>query len=83
MGSQPEIEVVLGQCKHQILATRPAVGAKVFGASALQKRISIKTKSSEASKVFIRRKMRTIHVERHTGRLRGRVPELCPHGSLN
>ena len=42
--------------KQQILATRPVVSDKGPGPLALQKRISTKTESSEASKVFIRRK---------------------------
>ena len=33
--------------------------------------------------IFIKRKKSIVCVDRHTGRLRGRVPELCPHGSLN
>ena len=49
----------------------------------LQKRISTKTESSEASKVFIKRKESTVRVNRHMGRLRGRVPELGPCGGLN
>jgi len=44
------------QWKHGILATGPGVIDKGPGPSALQKRISTKTKSSEASKVFIKRK---------------------------
>ena len=39
------------------------------------------TESSEASKVFIRRKKSTVHVDGHTGRLRER--ESRPRGSLN
>ena len=59
------------------------VSDKDPGPSTLQKRISTKTESSEANKAFIKRKKHTVSVDRHSGRLRGRVPELCPRGSLN
>ena len=58
------------------------VNDKGPGPSTLPKKISTKMGSSEASEVFIRTKS-IAHVDRHFGRLRGRVPELCPHGSLN
>ena len=48
-----------------------------------QKRIPTKTESNETSIEFTKRKKSTINVDRHTGRLKGRVPELCPHGNLN
>ena len=51
LGFQPETEARPQQCKHQSLAIRQGVGDKC-GPSALQKRISIKTESSEESKVF-------------------------------
>ena len=53
--------------KYQILATGPAVSDKGTGPSSLQKRISTKTQSSEANKVFIKRKIRTVCVNRHMG----------------
>ena len=56
----------LWQWKHQILATRLVVSDKSSGPSALQKRISTKMESSEATKVFIWRKKSTVHVNRHT-----------------
>ena len=56
MGSQPETEAGLQVVKHQILATRSAVSDKGPGPSALQKRISTKTESSEVSEVFIKGK---------------------------
>ena len=59
------------------------VSDKGPGSSALHKRISPRTESSEASNVFIKRKERTVHENRHIGRFRGRVPELCPCGGLN
>ena len=59
------------------------VSDKGPGSLALQKRISPRTESSEASKVFIKRKESTVRVNRHMGRLRGRVPELGPCGGLN
>lgn len=47
------------------------VSDKGPGPSALQKRVSTKTESSEeASRVFIRKKKSTIPKDRHTGRLR-------------
>ena len=49
---------------------------KAPGSLALQKRISTKTESSKACKVFIWRKKSIVRVDRHTGSLRGRVPEL-------
>ena len=39
--------------------------------------------SNEVSKEFIKRKKRTVRVDRHMARLRGRAPESCPRGSLN
>ena len=56
LDSQAEVEAGSRQWKHWILATRPVVSDKGPGPSALQKRISTKMESSEASKVFIRRK---------------------------
>ena len=57
------------------------------GPSALQKTIPMKMKSSETSKVFIRKKRNTILVDRHTGRLREkdreRETESHPQGNLN
>ena len=67
--------------KDQILAIRPVVRDKGSGPSALKKRISTKKESSEASEEFFRRKKSTLHVDTHTGRLRGRVPELLSHPS--
>ena len=51
------------------------VSDKGPGPLALQKEISTKTESSEASEVFIRRKKSTVAVDI----LRGRVPELLSH----
>ena len=65
--------------KDQILAIRPVVKDKGSGPSALKKIISTKMESSEASKEFFRRKKSTLHVDIHTGRLWGRVPELLSH----
>ena len=62
--------------------TRPLVSDGGPGPSALQRRISTKVESSELSKEFIKRKKRTVLVDRHTGRLRGRAPESRPHGSF-
>ena len=39
-----------------------------------------KMESSKASKVFMKRRKRTIHMYRYIGRLRGRVPELLSRG---
>ena len=58
LGSQPEIEAVSWGWEHQILTTRPMVSDKDPGPSALQKRVSTKTESSEATEVFINRKKR-------------------------
>ena len=55
-GSRPEIGVGSWQWKHQILVARPVVSDKGPGPSAMQKRIPTKKESSEASKVFIKRK---------------------------
>ena len=52
------------------------------GPSTLRKRISTKMESSEASKVFIKRKSTTC-VEGHKGRLRGKVPDWHPHCILS
>ena len=82
MGSQPEIEAGSRWRKHQTLATRPMISDKGPGPSALQKRTPIKTESSEASKVFIKRKqVQYMWIDKHMDRLRGRVLELRPRGS--
>ena len=59
------------------------VSDKGPGPLVLQKRIPTKMESSEASKVFIRRKESKVHVERHTGWTLESVPESGPRGSLN
>ena len=83
LGSQPETGSGLQWWKHQILATGPMVSDKGPGPSTLQKRISTKMESREASKVFIRRKKSTVCVtDRHTSGLRGRVPELLSHALM-
>ena len=64
MGSQPEVEAGSLWRKHQILATSPVVSDKGPGPLDLQKRISTKTESSEASKMFTKRKKSTVHVHR-------------------
>lgn len=71
------------QWKDQILAIRPVVRDKGSDPSALEKRISTKMGSSEASEEFFRKKKSTLHVDTHTGRFRGRVPELRPSVSLS
>ena len=58
------------------------VSDKGPGPSAMQKRIPTKMESSEASTVFIKEEKSTVCVDRHMGRLRGRVPELRTCGSL-
>ena len=57
----------------------PVVSDKGPGPLTLQKRLSTKMESSEASKVFIRRKKSTVCVDRHTSGLTGRVPEFLSH----
>ena len=69
--------------KAQILANRPVVSDKGTGPLTLQKRNSTKKESSEASKVFIRRKKSTVRVDRQMGRLRGKVSEFHPHSCFN
>ena len=61
------------QWQHRILVTRSVVSDKGPGSSALQKRIPTKMESGKTSKVFIKRKKNTVHVDRHIGRLRERV----------
>ena len=75
LGSQPAMEAGSWQWKHQILALRPVVSDKGPGPLALQ-RTSTEMESSEASKVFIRRKKSTVCVDRHTARL-GRESLSC------
>ena len=53
------------------------------GPLALQKRIPTKMESSETSKALIKGEKCTVYVDRHMGRLRERVPESHPCGSLN
>ena len=71
LGLQPETEAVWGGESTDPIATRPVVSDKGAGPLTLQKRISTKKESSEASKVFIRRKNSTVCVDRQMGRLRG------------
>ena len=52
---------------NQILATILVVIDNGLGPSALQKRISTKMESSEASKVFIKKKKSIVCVDRHMG----------------
>ena len=63
------------------------VSDKGFGPLVLQKEASTKTESSEASKVCVcvcvKRVKNTACVDRHTSRLRQRIPELRLSGSLN
>ena len=67
-----------------VRASRPVVSDKSPGPSALQKRIPTKMETSETSEVFIKReKIRTVCVDRCTGRLRRRVPESHSHSGLN
>ena len=65
--------------KAQILATRPVVSDKGAGPLTLQKRNSAKKESSEASKVFTKRRRVQYMWNRHAGK----VTELHLHGSLN
>ena len=61
--------------EHQLLATRPAVSNKGPSPSALQKRVPTKMESSESSKVLRGKRKCIVHVDKHMGRLRGKVPE--------
>ena len=84
LGSQLETEAGSQRWAHQILATSPVVSDKDPGPSALQKRISAKIKSSEASRIFIQRTKSTRRVDRPMGGLgTGRVAEGHHHGCLN
>ena len=65
-----------------MVATRPMVSDKGPGPSALRKRISTKTESSEATEVFINRKKR-VQYEVWTDTSGETVTELRPRGSLN
>ena len=65
-----------------MLATRPVVSDKGPGPSALQTKTSTERESSGASQVCIQRKKSTVPVDRHTGRLRGKVPELLSHALM-
>ena len=84
LGSQSETEAGSQRWAHQILVTSPVVSDKDPGPSALQKRISAKIKSSEASRIFIQRTKSTLRVDRHmvvSGT--GRVTELHLRCTLN
>ena len=80
LGSQPEIEARSWWWEHQILANRPVVSDKGPDLQLCWKEFLQRWKV--VKQVFIKRKKSTVHVDRYTGRLRGRVPESCPHGSL-
>ena len=64
-----------------MLVSRAVVSDKGPGPSVLQQRVSTKTESSKAS-IYLEEKS-TVHVDIHSGRLRGRVSELHLHRSLN
>ena len=66
--SQTEIEAILWQWEHRILATVPVVSDKSPGLW-FYRRESPQNENS------------TIHVDRHTGRLRRKIPESCPCGA--
>ena len=67
--------------KHQIQASRPADSDKGPGLQALQKRFSMKTESSEASKVFIKRKNTTVCVIGSQADSEGQAPSCaCQSG---
>ena len=83
LGSQSETEAGSQLWVHQILATSPVVSDKGPSPSALLKRISAKIKSSEASRIFIKRTKSTLHVDRHMGGLRARAAEVHQNCSLN
>ena len=70
MGSQPQMRLV-EVVKAPV--PRPVASDEGPGPSALQRRISTKTESSEASQVFIRREESTGRVDRH----RGQPPSLA------
>ena len=62
--------------RDQYPVTRPSC------VSCVEMNFYIEMESSEASKVFIRMKKSTVCVNRHMGRLRGRVPELLSHALM-
>ena len=78
MASQPEMRPVTA-VKAPDLATRPLVDEQRPWSFSFAEKNFHKDKRREASKVFIKRKKSTVHVDRHTGRLRGTVLEMCPH----
>ena len=59
------------------------VSDKALAVQLCGKRIPTKMESSEASRVFIRRKESKVHVHRHTGWTLESVPESGPRGSLS
>ena len=59
------------------------VSDKVPGPLVLQQRISTKTESSEASKVFIKREKMSVCIDSRSDSRRERITEWCPCGSLN
>ena len=80
MSSGPSVQRLGGE-----LGSQPVTEARLQyspGPSALQKKISKKTESIEASKAF-KRKKSTVSVHRHTASLRGRAAEAHPLGSLD
>ena len=70
LASQPEMRPVTA-VKASDLATRPLVGEQRPWSFSFAEKNFHKDKRREASKVFIKRKKSTVHVDRHTGRLDG------------
>ena len=56
--------------EHQILATRSGVSDKTLTRQLCRNRILTKMESNETSKIFIRRKKSTVHVDECMGKLR-------------
>ena len=73
----------LGHSSDRILATKPVVSNKALGFQLCIKRIPTEMESSETNKVLIRRKKRVQYIWTDTQTDSERVPESCPHGSLN
>ena len=75
LGSQPEFKAGLQKWKHQILASSPWSVTWALALRLWRKEFPQWWKAVKASQV-IKRKNITVHVDRHTGRLRRKVTEL-------
>ena len=81
LGSQPEFKAGLQKWKHQILASSPWSVTWTLALRLWRKEFPQRWKAVAVSQI-IKRKNITVHVDRHTGRLRRKVTELLSYAFM-